>query len=164
MHNHLRQLLLNGTVPGQPQALNLKPISYDAELAYAAQVAANTCKFSHYYYQDPRWGRVGQNMAEGGASFVNSEPEWKRVIQFWFDENKNYRYPYPPDKNTAHYIQIASDDVKFVGCGFSYFFDTRYKMPSFVKLYVCYYGPGNIFKNKPPYVSIYTYKVQRKCG
>ncbi|KAK4886510.1 hypothetical protein RN001_002781 [Aquatica leii] len=167
-HNYLRYLLSNGTVPGQPKATNLKLLRYDARLAYAAQVAANTCRFSYVYPTDSRWEYIGQNMAKGGASFVNSEPEWDKAIQTWFDEYKMYRYPNAAENNTIHYLQIASAETRYVGCGYSYFLDSRYRMPSFVKLYVCYYGAGLNIANKPPYETVYikskhSYHLGNKC-
>ncbi|XP_063909821.1 venom allergen 5-like [Zophobas morio] len=146
MHNYLRSLISQGKVPRQPQGKNLRVMTWDNILAKEAQKIANTCEFSHVKVYDQRFS-VGQNLGWTSSSAVSGNKEWQAVIQRWFDEHKDFRYPNVSKGVTGHYTQVVWADTHLVGCGFTWYRKNYWHE----KLYVCNYGPAGNYIGQPPY-------------
>ncbi|CAG9765269.1 unnamed protein product [Ceutorhynchus assimilis] len=146
-HNRLRMMLAKGQVGGQPRAINLKRMYWDDRLAQAAQNIANTCVYGHVRVSDPRW-QVGQNIATSWSSNDRKGANWSEPIMNWWNEYRQYKYPGGFSMATGHYTQMAWDDTKYVGCGYTYFPISNGNM-KYQKIYVCNYGPAGNYPRAP---------------
>ncbi|XP_023334482.1 venom allergen 5 [Eurytemora carolleeae] len=157
-HNMVRQLLANGKVHSQPAALNMRVMIWDDELAQVAQRWADQCMPGHDHSRNVDRYAVGQNVATtwnfDQESLTKDSPEFKRHIRAWFDEVVKFGFktrsinPFQFRMETGHYTQLAWAESYMVGCGYSYYKDTK---RGFSKLYVCNYGPGGNLVGKPMY-------------
>ncbi|CRK86995.1 CLUMA_CG000808, isoform A [Clunio marinus] len=142
-HNFLRQTVATGHVPGQPAAQNMQEMRWDDELAAKAQQWANECTFQH----DPSryLGRfiMGQNLGIlwSTAPLADDDGNFPQRIRNWFNEVQKYAWGAKWSVKTGHYSQLVWGDTNLVGCGFSYYQNSRYN-----KLYVC---NGNVVGSKP---------------
>ncbi|KAG8235435.1 hypothetical protein J437_LFUL015501 [Ladona fulva] len=145
-HNKLRQSVALGQVRGQPPAANMRELVWDEELASIAQNWANRGVIQH---NTPRSGRfpVGENIAATwtfqNPSPSGSTPDFNKVINDWFVESSAFPgsgvSSYHFDRTTGHYTQIAWATTTYLGCGYSYYYDTQ---KGYTKFYVCNYGPA----------------------
>ncbi|XP_063909820.1 venom allergen 5-like [Zophobas morio] len=148
-HNHLRSLISQGKISGQPKAKNLKTLKWDSKLAKEAQKIANTCEFEHVKVLDDRF-LVGQNLMWTSSTQATNKTEWAYAIQSWFSEHKNFIYPNKKRGVTGHYTQVVWADTYLVGCGFAWYIQNVGEK-NYEKLYVCNYGPAGNFVGEPPY-------------
>ncbi|KAK5638335.1 hypothetical protein RI129_012630 [Pyrocoelia pectoralis] len=148
-HNALRKSVADGKVPGQPKAINMKPLKWDSKLAQIAQSIANTCDYKHRKISDPRWWNVGQNIGKLESSTRLSQTYWSKFIMGWFNEHDNYHFTNHPIKGTGHYTQIVWADTEYVGCGYTNFRNSNSSI--YVQFYVCNYGPGGNINGMTPY-------------
>ncbi|GLV36507.1 uncharacterized protein CBL_07996 [Carabus blaptoides fortunei] len=144
-HNAIRLQVAQGKLPYQPKASNMKRISWDNSLAQAAQKIADTCIFAHVPVHDSRF-RVGQNIYLWSATFSLPGANWTSAINAWFDEYKTYKYG---TSAYNHYTQLVWANTKYVGCGYTYFKDSRKSW--YKKYYVCNYGPTGNYIGQTPY-------------
>ncbi|XP_014293836.1 scoloptoxin SSD976 [Halyomorpha halys] len=150
-HNERRSEVATGNVNGQPRAQNMMEMCWDEELANNAQDWADNCVFEHDKGRSHSTHLyVGQNMYKSWSSphydQTGSAPDFKRAIDSWFIEVKNYGYNGRFRKETGHYSQLIWGDSHLVGCGF-----TSFKNGStYSKFYVCNYLPGGNY-DRPPY-------------
>ncbi|XP_044259214.1 venom allergen 5-like [Tribolium madens] len=145
-HNQLRGLIAQGKVPGQPKAKNLKNLKWDDKLAQQAQKIANLCEFKHKKVNDSRF-YVGQNLGWTGSTASSRQTDWNGIIQKWFNEHKDFKYPTTSKGVTGHYTQVVWADTQLVGCGYTFYRKNSW----YEKLYVCNYGPGGNYIGEAPY-------------
>ncbi|XP_075232136.1 venom allergen 5.01-like isoform X2 [Lycorma delicatula] len=145
---------LNASNQMQPQAANLRAMSWDNKLAARAQAWADNCEFRHdsrNSRHDSRFS-VGQNLAITSSTYDDGgQPDFKHAIKLWFGEHKLYHFSPIGMSNshgTGHYTQMIWADTFRVGCGFSYYTKGD---GWFHKLYVCNYGPSGNFMGQLPY-------------
>ncbi|XP_030767322.1 CRISP/Allergen/PR-1-like, partial [Sitophilus oryzae] len=142
IHNNFRQQIASGSVPGQPKGINLRRFSYDSKLAEEAQKISNTMVFQHVAVKDSRF-YVGQNLYLTSSTAAGGPSDWNAAITGWFSEYKSYKY----DKccagfeKTGHYTQVVWADTRYVGCGYTYYYEAGTQYP-YKKFYTCNYGPG----------------------
>ncbi|KAF2905517.1 hypothetical protein ILUMI_00663 [Ignelater luminosus] len=149
-HNELRLKLVNGQVPNQPRATDMKEMCWDEQLAKEAQRIANKLIFKHALVDDDRWISIGQNLAQRGSSVDVKNPSWESIVNDWFNEVKLYKYGPMYIHGTGHYTQVVWARTTQVGCGYVRFIDRKKKLP-YRRLYVCNYGPGGNIDGVPPY-------------
>ncbi|XP_055376519.1 cysteine-rich venom protein kaouthin-2 [Condylostylus longicornis] len=148
-HNKLRASVAMGRVPGQPGAENMREMVWDEELAARAQKWADNCQFKH----DPRRTidrfTMGQNVAIlwSTAPLGEGEGDFPSRIQSWFNEVQKYDFGSAWSPKTGHYSQLVWGETNLVGCGFTYYKDSR----KYNKLFVCNYGPGGNVIGANPY-------------
>ncbi|KAL3280248.1 hypothetical protein HHI36_017743 [Cryptolaemus montrouzieri] len=148
-HNHLRGLVAQGRVEGQPRATNMKTMHYSNILERKAQEVANTCEFRHVTITGTPWSWVGQNLFLHLSSGYGKGPNWDEAINSWFNEHRLYRFGAPFSAATGHYTQLVWANTDHVGCGYTYYpKGGGYK---YQKLYVCNYGPGGNYIGQAPY-------------
>ncbi|XP_076324440.1 venom allergen 3-like [Tachypleus tridentatus] len=146
-HNELRQRVATGKETNQPEASNMRKMSWDEELAEVAQRWADQCNFKHdcaKCREVERFG-AGQNLAISMSSNDNATADWREMIRKWYDEVKTFsssyisRYQFV--SNTGHYTQVTWANTFKVGCGYTYYKNNEW----YTKFYVCNYGPaGNV--------------------
>ncbi|XP_064169624.1 cysteine-rich secretory protein LCCL domain-containing 2 [Anguilla rostrata] len=114
LHNKLR-----GEV--QPSASNMEHMVWDEDLEASAMTWAQECKWEHG--PSDLLMSIGQNLAVHWGKYRS--PAYH--IQAWYDEAKDYTYPYPeecspwcPDRCTGpmctHYTQLVWATTTRVGC------------------------------------------------
>ncbi|XP_023318842.1 venom allergen 5-like isoform X1 [Trichogramma pretiosum] len=149
-HNRLRSSIALGQVRGQPGAKFMMEMVWDDELASVAQRWADHCNENHDSARHIKRFLVGQNLARTWTTKppkaqLDTEPEWRKQINKWFDEVRLYRNTYSPI--SGHFTQVIWGETYAVGCGFSYYYDP---WRGYTKNYVCNYGPsGNVLGIKP---------------
>lgn len=52
---------------------------------------------------------VGQNLGWSGSTASSRETDWNGIIQRWFNEHKDFKYPSTSKGVTGHYTQV---DIK----------------------------------------------------
>ncbi|XP_078524377.1 cysteine-rich secretory protein LCCL domain-containing 2 [Lissotriton helveticus] len=116
-------LLLHNKLRGQvhPSASNMEYMTWDDELERSSEAWAQECKWEH--------GPAGLLMSIG----QNLAVHWGRYrspafhVQSWYDEVKDYTYPYPHECNPwcpercsgpmcTHYTQIVWSTTTKIGC------------------------------------------------
>uniref|UniRef100_A0A8C6NF48 Uncharacterized protein n=1 Tax=Melopsittacus undulatus TaxID=13146 RepID=A0A8C6NF48_MELUD len=116
-------LMLHNKLRGQvyPVASNMEYMTWDDELERSAQAWAQQCIWDHGPSALIR--SIGQNLAVHWGRYRS--PAFH--VQSWYDEVKDYTYPYPhecnpwcPDKCTGamctHYTQIVWATTNKIGC------------------------------------------------
>ncbi|KAG4077669.1 hypothetical protein HA402_015712 [Bradysia odoriphaga] len=148
-HNRLRSTVAQGRVPNQPGAANMREMVWDDELALKAQQWANQCTFQHDPSRYLDRFTMGQNLAIIWSTIplAPDDGDFPSRIQNWFNEVRKYAWGAQWSPATGHYSQLVWGDTNLVGCGFSYYRDSR----RFNKLWVCNYGPGGNVVGSPPY-------------
>nr|ALB06109.1 cysteine-rich seceretory protein [Gloydius intermedius] len=143
LHNSLRRSV-------NPTASNMLKMEWSFNAAQNAKRWADRCTFAY----SPQNLRTVGKLKCGENLFMSSHPfPWTRVIQFWYDENKNFKYGVganPPNAIIGHYTQVVWYKSYLVGCAAA-----RCPSSSYNYLYVCHYCPaGNIIgKIATPYKS-----------
>nr|P0CB15.1 RecName: Full=Serotriflin [Protobothrops flavoviridis] len=142
-HNALRRSV-------RPTARNMLQMEWNFNAAQNATRWADRCSFAH----SPQHLRTVGELKCGENLFMSSHPfPWTRVIQSWYDENKNFKYGVganPPNAVIGHYTQIVWYKSYLLGCAAA-----RCPSSSYNYYYVCHYCPaGNIIgKIATPYKS-----------
>ncbi|XP_035192720.1 cysteine-rich secretory protein LCCL domain-containing 2 [Oxyura jamaicensis] len=116
-------LMLHNKLRGQvyPSASNMEYMTWDEELERSAHSWAQKCEWEHGPSDLIR--SIGQNLAVHWGRYRS--PAFH--VQSWYDEVKDYTYPYPhecnpwcPDKCTGsmctHYTQIVWATTNRIGC------------------------------------------------
>ncbi|KAG5444802.1 Cysteine-rich secretory protein LCCL domain-containing 2, partial [Clonorchis sinensis] len=101
-------MLVNGQVPNQPRAKNLKDLKWSRYLVNEAEKWAKRCQFDH---NKTLWDQ-GENLAVETVRYGNP-------IERWYKEYADYQYgpiPQYSTKMVLHYTQIMWEDTTHVGC------------------------------------------------
>ncbi|XP_075539176.1 cysteine-rich venom protein-like [Dermacentor variabilis] len=106
-----------------------------------------------------RFDVTGQNLGLQFATYAPTGPDWKPVIEDWFNEYADYPpslvsgFPRRPTrKATGHFTQVIWAKTRYVGCGYAYFIATGTHLPH-TRKYTCnYYASGNVV-TRPVYQS-----------
>lgn len=114
LHNHLR-----GQV--SPSSSNMEYMEWDTELEQSAERWAKQCIWDHG--PSHLLKSIGQNLAVHTGRYVSPAAQ----VQTWYDEAKDYTYPYPhecrpwcPERCSGtmctHYTQLVWATTNRVGC------------------------------------------------
>jgi len=121
-----------------PTAQNMLKMYWDEEIAVIAQHYADTCPKWHDSNDNrkvPGYGiGIGQNMAWGFRSWSLAIEGWHSEVSRFHYGGSNYVY------DVGHYTQVVSFKDNRIGCG--------YAMCDWA-IYVCNYGNGPAYINKP---------------
>ncbi|XP_037565251.2 CRISP/Allergen/PR-1 [Dermacentor silvarum] len=167
MHNDYRSQVAKGRLPGFPAAADMQELLWDDEMADVAQAHASLCvppggRLDHDKHEDrftTRFDITGQNLGLQFSSHPPAGPDWKPVIDGWFNEYADY----PPDlvsgfprqqtrKATGHFTQVVWAKSRYVGCGYAYYIATGTRLPHMRKYTCNYYEGGNVV-TRPVYLS-----------
>ena len=166
-HNELRQRLVDGQVPRQPRAKDIKALKYSCALEKLAQGWADfMCKNNHWDH-NPNRKITSQHLRQCPGSDLDvgvyvGENLWmsggranlKTVVSgvdAWFNEHVDYTYvknqspgECTPGKMCGHYTQVIWSKTTHVGCA--------WKVCSGGQTYlVCNYAPGGNMGGRYPY-------------
>nr|ABZ79691.1 SCP-like protein [Diabrotica virgifera virgifera] len=148
-HNYLRNKVATGQEPigPQPQASNMKALSYSKELEYIAQCHTNSCKWGHdACRRTPKWGWVGQNLFlrsyKGGS--ITTRDMLNSSIYSLYDEARDFNPSWVSSfdthgKEIGHYTAIVWARTRYVGCAITFFVDDK---GWDVYYLACNYGEG----------------------
>ncbi|PNI45787.1 CRISPLD2 isoform 1 [Pan troglodytes] len=151
LHNKLR-----GQV--QPQASNMEYMTWDDELEKSAAAWASQCIWEHG--PTSLLVSIGQNLGAHWGRYRS--PGFH--VQSWYDEVKDYTYPYPSECNPwcpercsgpmcTHYTQIVWATTNKIGCAVN----TCQKMTVWGEVwenavyFVCNYSPKGNWIGEAPY-------------
>ncbi|XP_050518010.1 venom allergen 3 [Diabrotica virgifera virgifera] len=158
VHNELRNRVATGkeTRGPQPQASNMKALSYSKELEYIAQCHTNSCKWGHdSCRKTPEWGWVGQNLFSKsfkGAS-ITTQDMLNSSIYGWYNEVKDFDPSWVSSfdthgKDVGHYTQEVWAETQYVGCGLTFYVNSD----GWDVYYLgCNYGGGGNIGTLPVY-------------
>nr|XP_023650473.1 cysteine-rich secretory protein LCCL domain-containing 1 [Paramormyrops kingsleyae]XP_023650474.1 cysteine-rich secretory protein LCCL domain-containing 1 [Paramormyrops kingsleyae] len=151
LHNKLR-----GQV--YPQASNMEYMVWDAELQRSAEAWAQTCLWEHG--PASLLPQIGQNL---GVHWGRYRPPTFH-IQAWYDEVRDYIYPYPQECNSycpfhctgpvcTHYTQLVWATSSRVGCAINVCHNMNVWGQIWAKAVylVCNYSPKGNWWGHPPY-------------
>ncbi|XP_075719941.1 cysteine-rich venom protein TEL1-like [Rhinoderma darwinii] len=135
-HNELRAQV-------DPSPSNMLKMEWSDEAAANAQIWANKCEHCHSKADQREITTFGC----GENLYMSSRLQnWTKVIQGWWDENKDFDYGSGPKQSSSvigHYTQLVWYRSFKIGCALAYC-----PKQSFVYYYVCQYCPaGNVKKN-----------------
>ncbi|XP_028130865.1 venom allergen 5-like isoform X2 [Diabrotica virgifera virgifera] len=154
LHNKYRNKVALGqekTGP-QPQASNMKALSYSKELEYIAQCHTNSCKYGHdLCRRTPEWGHVGQNIALKGRYHGDILPtrefiDW--AMNGFYSEVRDWDPSWVSSyddhgKEVGHYTNLVWARTRYVGCGLTFYVDEK---GWDIYYLTCNYGEGgNIY-------------------
>ncbi|CAG9841215.1 unnamed protein product [Diabrotica balteata] len=140
VHNKLRNKVATGkeTRGPQPKASNMKALSYSKELEYIAQCHTNSCKWGHDKCRKTlQWGWVGQNL------FSRSYKGTTITTQYMLNSSI-----YGCGKEIGHYTQAVWARTRYVGCGLTFYVDSK---GWDVYYLACNYGEGGNINTWPVY-------------
>ncbi|XP_065282048.1 venom allergen 5-like [Dermacentor albipictus] len=159
IHNDYRSQVAQGRLPGFPAATDMQELIWDDEMADVAQAHASLCvppggSLSHDKHEDrftTRFDVTGQNLGLQFATNAPTGPNWKPIIDSWFNESADYPpglvsgFPtMPTRKATGHFTQVVWAKSRYLGCGYAYFVATGTHLPH-TRKYTCnYYASGNV--------------------
>ncbi|KAI1889062.1 hypothetical protein AGOR_G00175190 [Albula goreensis] len=151
LHNKLR-----GQV--YPPASNMEYMVWDTELERTAEAWAETCLWEHG--PASLLPQIGQNL---GAHWGRYRPPTSHV-QAWYDEVKDYTYPYPQECNPycpfrctgpvcTHYTQLVWATSSRIGCAINLCHNMNIWGQVFPKAVylVCNYSPKGNWWGHAPY-------------
>uniref|UniRef100_A0A8C6M125 Cysteine-rich secretory protein LCCL domain containing 1a n=1 Tax=Nothobranchius furzeri TaxID=105023 RepID=A0A8C6M125_NOTFU len=151
LHNKLR-----GQV--YPPASNMEHMSWDTELERSAEEWAETCLWEHG--PASLLPQIGQNL---GAHWGSYRPPTSHV-QAWYDEVKDYSFPYPQECNPycpfrcsgpvcTHYTQLVWATSSRIGCAINLCYDMNVWGQIWTKAVylVCNYSPKGNWWGHAPY-------------
>ncbi|KAG8199453.1 hypothetical protein JTE90_000320 [Oedothorax gibbosus] len=132
-----------------PPASDMRHMEWDDELAYLAQLWADTCEFEHGTPAGTQYSRLDQRgQIYGQNLYLGHEPTGENAMYLWYAEYKQFNYytqyctVMPHNDKCGHYVQMAQAQSDRLGCGMTKC-NGRY-------LIVChYYGP--VIGRVPPY-------------
>ncbi|KAH6932404.1 hypothetical protein HPB50_005316 [Hyalomma asiaticum] len=167
LHNDYRSQVAQGRLPGFPPAADMQELMWDDEMADVAQAHASLCvppggPLSHDKLEDrftTRFDSTGQNLGLQFSSDPVAGPDWKPVVEGWFNEYVDYpvnlvagfpRRPTP--KATGHFTQVVWAKSRYVGCGYAYYVAAGTPLPHMRKYTCNYYDVGNVV-TRPVYQS-----------
>ncbi|XP_047414653.1 cysteine-rich secretory protein 3-like [Sciurus carolinensis] len=134
-HNELRKSV-------SPTASNMLKMEWSEHAAVNAQNWANRC-----YYRHSSPGDRTTNTSCGENLFMSTHPiSWSKVIQTWYDENKDFIYDVgktTPFAVVGHYTQVVWYSSFHIGCGFA--LCTNEMLKHFM---VCQYCPAGNHLNR----------------
>lgn len=128
-----------------PKAANMRQVYWSDDIAKIAQSWADNCELR----ESPDSLRLYKNYTLGETIFSYSSKgplaveqfHWDRAVNRWYSEvtlfNYNRIFPYPKEKNSKQFAQVAWADSYLVGCGYSFYEEGGYN----VQLYICHYAP-----------------------
>ena len=158
LHNKWRDYVAAGnetrTLGGAlPQAANMGVLTWDPEMARAAQHWALQCTIEHDQCRDMPRLPVGQSLAFAGNTKQLPANITRLVLMWYEDEVASYdtrgSTAFHYSMETSHFTQWIWATSYKLGCGYSGFKDG--KMHS--HLLVCNYGPGGNIKERDLYVA-----------
>merc|ERR1712059_109509 len=157
-HNILRNKVAKGNQKEgkkgeQPQAANMKKMSWNDELAEIAQRWTDQCIFGHDNNRNLCDGTyVGQNayISWSSRKFEDYSPltDSERAVQSWYDEVLDPGFdsaqisPFKFDYNAGHYTQVVWAETDRVGCGLRHYSEVEDKITWYKTLIVCNYAKG----------------------
>jgi len=143
-----------------PKASNMRQVYWDEEIAKKAQEHADKKVFEHStstFRQTLVFSYVGENLYTATSS--NPVVNWERGINGWFNEINDYAkltnmsvtsFQTPSSGGAiGHFTQVIWAETYAIGCGIS----SYPKSTGTALLYVCEYGPGGNYSNKPIYLT-----------
>jgi len=161
LHNKLRNemaLQLTQYNTQFPKASNMRQVYWDQEIAKKAQEHADKKVFEHSastFRQTSVFSYVGENLYTATSS--NPVVNWERGINAWFNEINDYSkltnlsvtsfQTSSSGGAIGHFTQVIWAETYAIGCGIS----SYPKGTGTALLYVCQYGPGGNYLNKPIY-------------
>ncbi|KFZ64802.1 Cysteine-rich secretory protein LCCL domain-containing 2, partial [Podiceps cristatus] len=160
-------LMLHNKLRGQvyPVASNMEYMTWDEELERSAHAWAQQCRWEHGPSDLIR--SIGQNLAVHWGRYRS--PAFH--VQSWYDEVKDYTYPYPhecnpwcPEKCTGsmctHYTQIVWATTNKIGCAVNVCkqMDVWGEIWENAVYLVCNYSPKGNWIGEAPY------KTGRPCS
>ncbi|KAJ8912259.1 hypothetical protein NQ315_008850 [Exocentrus adspersus] len=173
IHNYLRNKVALGYEKRgfQPQAANIKAMSYNKELEFIAQCWANTCNGNPLIHDVCRrteeYAHVGQNLGFTNSSSpkIDIVKSIKDLTLLWYDEVDLFNTSWIRDTRdravkVGHYTQLIWADSMEIGCAATFYSttDPSTKRKWHHLVFVCNYGPGGNFIGRP------VYKVGKPCS
>ncbi|KAL1421816.1 hypothetical protein MTO96_022736 [Rhipicephalus appendiculatus] len=167
LHNDYRSQVAQGRLPGFPAAADIQELLWDDEMADVAQALSSLCvppggRLDHDKAADrftTRFNITGQNLGLQFSSHPVEGPDWKPVVDGWFNEYVDYPpnlvagFPRNPTrKPTGHFTQVIWARSRYVGCGYAYYIATGTALPHMRKYTCNYYEAGNVV-TRPVYQS-----------
>ncbi|KAH7955504.1 CRISP/Allergen/PR-1 [Rhipicephalus sanguineus] len=167
LHNDYRSQVAQGRLPGFPAAADMQELLWDDEMADVAQALASLCvppggRLEHDKVEDrftTRFKTTGQNLGLQFSSHPVTGPDWKPVVDGWFNEYVDYPPNFvagfprnPTRKPTGHFTQVIWAKSRYVGCGYAYYIATGTALPHMRKYTCNYYDGGNVV-TRPVYQS-----------
>ncbi|XP_028130873.1 venom allergen 5-like [Diabrotica virgifera virgifera] len=159
LHNKYRNRVALGqekTGP-QPQASNMRALSYSKELEYIAQCHTNSCKYAHdKCRKTPEWGWVGQNIAirkRNKGDILPTQEFLNWAMDSFYKEVKDFNPSWVSSfdqhgKAVGHYTAIVWARTRYVGCGITFFVDGEGWDAYYI---ACNYGEGGNVNTLPVY-------------
>ncbi|XP_050518011.1 scoloptoxin SSD976 [Diabrotica virgifera virgifera] len=158
LHNKLRNKVALGqekTGP-QPKASNMKALSYSKELEKIAQCHTNSCKWGHdTCRKTPQWGWVGQNIMLRSYKGITITTQFmvNASIYGWYSEVADFNPAWVSSfdshgKEIGHYTQEVWANTQYVGCGLTFYVDSKGWDVYYI---ACNYGPGGNINTLPVY-------------
>lgn len=143
-HNFFRRKVSN------PEAANMKLMSWDEELAILAQKVVKTCSFFHTAEKNRKtsvFAKVGENLYTGGDYRFTQMMTRTGITKLWYDEINFHdikTLKCQPDKECGHYKQVIWANSYKIGCAVGRCSAIAGGHPPY--LVCCNYGPaGNRF-------------------
>uniref|UniRef100_W5JYL5 Cysteine rich secretory protein LCCL domain containing 1 n=1 Tax=Astyanax mexicanus TaxID=7994 RepID=W5JYL5_ASTMX len=152
LHNKLRAQVY-------PPSSNMEYMVWDTELERSAEEWAETCLWEH----GPAGllPQIGQNL---GVHWGRSVPAPTSHVQAWYDEVKDYSFPYPQECNPhcpftctgpvcTHYTQLVWATSSRIGCAINVCYDMNVWGQIWAKAVylVCNYSPKGNWWGHAPY-------------
>ncbi|KAM8953285.1 cysteine-rich secretory protein 2 [Pelodytes ibericus] len=129
-HNEIRSNV-------KPSPVNMLKLEWSHEAAAKAKEWALKCK--HEHSKAP--AREISSCGCGENLYMSNRPHsWRKAIQAWYDEVKDFKHgegPTKPDAVTGHYTQLVWYKTYLLGCALA--FCPNQALPYY---YVCHYCPS----------------------